>query len=135
MSEQLRSRLFLIGALWNLLGGAAIVLGTGIIFGLAKLSPPVPEIYYYAWIALFMTFGIGYWMVSRDFEGNRNIVILGIIGKAAFSIIFIVQFFAFKGLIPPLFWIPVIGDLIFALLFGISLASPSSRISRTKEPL
>ena len=124
MSEQFRSRLFFVGALWNLLGGVVIIVGTGIIFGLAKLSPPVPGIYYYAWIALFMTFGIGYWMVSRDFEGNRNIVILGIIGKVAFSVIFIVQFFAFKGLIPPLFWIPVIGDLGFALLFGVSLASP-----------
>jgi hypothetical protein len=124
MSEVFRSRLFLIGALWNLLGGVAIILGTGVIFGLAKLSPPMPEVYYYAWIALFMTFGIGYWMVSRDFENNRNIVILGIIGKVVFSIIFITQFFSSKGLIPPLFWIPVIGDLILALLFGISLASP-----------
>lgn len=121
MGESFYKRMFFVGALWNLLGGLAIVLGTGLIFGISKLTPPEPPLFYHSWIALFMTFGIGYWMVSRDLYGNRNIVILGIVGKLAFSFIFIVEFFTFKGELPPLLWISVIGDLTFVVLFWMFL--------------
>ena len=133
MSEQFRSRLFFVGALWNLLGGVAIILGTGIIFGLAKLSPPVPGIYYYAWIALFVTFGIGYFMVYRDPYGNKNIVILGIIGKLAFSAIFIYSMMATPGQAPGFFLIPVIGDLVFVLLFSMFLNFARGTITSTPQ--
>jgi hypothetical protein len=48
---------------------------------------------------------------------NKNIVILGIIGKLSFSIIFIYNMVVYRGQIPLFFIIPVIGDLVFVVLF------------------
>jgi hypothetical protein len=129
MGERFYKRMFLIGALWNLLGGVAIVLATPLIFGIQGLKPPQPRVYYDSWIALFMTFGIGYWIVSRELLRNRPIVVLGIIGKLAFSAIFIYGMLTLPGEIPRLFWIPVVGDLIFAILFWMFL-----RYSRNLAP-
>jgi hypothetical protein len=86
-------------------------------FASAQLSPPQPRVYYYSWIALFITFGIGYHLVYRDMYGNKNLVTLGIIGKLSFSAIFIAGIILNPGKIPLFFLIPVIGDLVFVVLF------------------
>ena len=121
MGEVFYRRMFLVGALWNVLGGAFVVLFTGRIFTLTSLTPPHPLLYFHSWIALFVTFGIGYFMVYRDPYANRNIVILGIIGKLAFSAVFLYNFFAFRNQVPEFFLIPVIGDLVFVVLFWMFL--------------
>ncbi len=121
MNESFYKRVFLIGALWNIAGGAFITLFAGWIFSTGGLTLPEPPAYFYSWIALFVTFGIGYYMVYRDMYGNKNIVILGIIGKVAFAIIFIYNMITFRGQIPLFFLIPVVGDLVFAVLFGMFL--------------
>ena len=113
--------MFLVVALWNVLGGIAIIALTRWIFTTSALAVPHPPVYYQSWIALFMTFGIGYYMVSRDPLGNRNIVILGIVGKLAFSAIYIANRLAYGQLVPLLFGIPMVGDLIFVVLFGMYL--------------
>jgi hypothetical protein len=117
MSETGYKRIFLIGALWNLVGGAFIIFATGWIFSTAGLTPPSPPLYYYAWIALFMTFGIGYYLVYRDLYRNRDIALLGAIGKLAFAVVFLWNFGAYQGQIPRFFLIPVFGDLVFVALF------------------
>jgi hypothetical protein len=117
MAEGFYKKMFLVGAIWNVVGGAVIVLATGWIFAGDHLSPPKPWVYYYAWIALFVTFGIGYYLVYRDMYGNKNIIVLGIIGKLSFSVIFITGMLAEPGTIPRFFLIPVIGDLVFVVLF------------------
>ncbi|MGH9359309.1 MAG: hypothetical protein ACRD1O_09080 [Terriglobia bacterium] len=119
MSEKWYKGMFLAGAIWNLLGGVFIIAATEWIFATAGLPTPRPALYYYAWIALFMTFGIGYAMVYRDMYGNKNIVILGIIGKLAFAAIFC--FFLFQGQAPRFFLIPVTGDLVFVVLYSMFL--------------
>ncbi len=119
MSESFYKRMFLIGAIWNLLGGVLLVL-TGWIFASVNLTPPYPPAYYQSWIALFMTFGIGYYMAFRDPYANKNIVILGMIGKLAFAAIFIGSMIVFPGQIPMYFLIAVIG-CVFAVLFGMFL--------------
>ena len=117
MGEGFYKKMFMVGAIWNVAGGAVIVLLTGWIFAGAQLSPPEPGVYYYSWIALFVTFGIGYYLVYRDLYGNKNLVILGIIGKLGFSAIFIAGMISEPGMIPRFFLIPVIGDLVFVVLF------------------
>ena len=121
MNEKFYKRMFLIGALWNILGGALIVVFTRWIFVTANLTPPHPPAYYHSWIGLFVTFGIGYYMIYKNMYANKNIVILGMIGKLAFAVIFIYNMVAFPGQIPMVFLIAAIGDLIFVVLFGMFL--------------
>jgi hypothetical protein len=121
MSESFYKRMFLLGAVWNLLGGVLVLVLTDWIFASARLTPPYPPPYYQSWIALFMTFGIGYYMAFRDPYANKNIVILGMIGKLAFAAIFIGNMIFSPGQIPMVFLIAVIGDVIFAFLFGMFL--------------
>jgi len=65
--------------------------------------------------ALTVIFGIGFAMVARDPERNRDIIRLGILMKLAFSLI--VLSYAIRDAIPfmwvPLAWI----DLGFAIAF------------------
>jgi hypothetical protein len=121
MGERFYKPMLFVAAVWNVIGGAFIIFRSDWIFGREGLSVPVPPLYYYAWIALFMTFGIGYYIVWRNPFANTNIILLGIIGKLAFSAIFIWNMLAFRGQIPRLFLIPVVGDLIFVVLFIIFL--------------
>jgi hypothetical protein len=121
MTELGWRRLFVIAAVWNLVGGVIIYGAAPRIFATAGLGVPDPAAYFHAWIALFMTFGIGYYLVSRDLHGRRDIVLLGIIGKFAFSVIFIAHMLARPGTIPALFLIPVVGDLVFVVLFALFL--------------
>ena len=121
MGQTFYNNMFLAGAIWNVLG-AAILLGIhDWVFYTADLNPPDPPLYFYGWIALFMTFAIGYYMVSRDLFNNKNIVILGIIGKLVFSGIFIYYVISASDLVPMLMLVPVIGDLVFVALFGMFL--------------
>ncbi|MGH9397103.1 MAG: hypothetical protein ACRD18_09675 [Terriglobia bacterium] len=130
MSENWYKNMFLVGALWNFLGGVFIIAATGWIFATAGIEPPQPPLYYYSWIALFMTFGIGYYMIYRDMYGNKNIVILGIIGKLAFAAIFISDLFLFQARVPRLFLIPVAGDLVFVVLYWMFLNFARQRVGR-----
>jgi hypothetical protein len=117
MSEATYKRIFLIGALWNLGGGALIIFLTDWIFGTAGLTPPSPPAYYQSWIALFMVFGLGYYFVSRDLYRNRDIALLGAIGKLAFTAVFLYNLSAYPGQIPQFFLLPMAGDIVFAILF------------------
>jgi hypothetical protein len=109
--------MFIIAAWWNLAGGAFIILATGWVFESAGLPPPSPPLYYQSWIALFLTFGLGYYLVARDMYRNRDIVLLGAIGKSAFAAVFLYHFAANPGSAPRFFLIPVAGDLVFVVLF------------------
>ncbi|HWB98246.1 MAG TPA: hypothetical protein VG672_16150 [Bryobacteraceae bacterium] len=117
MSEAAYRRMLLAGALWNLAGGTFVILATPWIFSQAGLVVPKPGVYYWSWIALFMTFGLGYYLAYRDMYRNRDIIRLGAIGKFAFAVIFLYGYYANPGEIPPFFLIPVIGDLVFVVLF------------------
>lgn len=116
-SDTFYRRVFLAGAIWNLAGGAFIVAATGWIFATAGLPTPSPPMYYQSWIALFIVFGVGYYLVARDLDRNRDIALLGGIGKLAFAAIFLYHYIASPGQAPAFFWIPLIGDVVFAVLF------------------
>jgi hypothetical protein len=117
MSESGYRRLFIIAAWWNLAGGAFIAFATPWIFESAGLPAPSPPLYYQAWIALFLTFGYGYLLVARDLFRNRDIALLGAIGKSGFAAVFLFHMARDPGVAPWFFLIPVIGDLVFVALF------------------
>jgi hypothetical protein len=120
-TEKFYRGVFLIGALWNVAGGVFVILFTGSIFKLSGLTPPDPPNYYQSWIALFMTFGIGYYLAYLDMYLNKNIILLGMIGKVAFAADFIIDILIYKGRIPAFFLVPAIGDLVFAVIFATFL--------------
>ncbi len=121
MGDVFYRRVFFVGALWNVLGGALIFLFQEWIFGRQGLSIPRPPLYYYTWIALIETFGVGYLMVWRSLYSYRGIVILGMISKLLFSSVFIWYMIILRSEVPTLFWIPALGDLVFVTLFGMFL--------------
>jgi hypothetical protein len=127
MTEQFYRRMFLVGAIWNLSGAVFVWLFMDWIFALANMPTPDPAAFYYSWIALFATYGIGVYMVYKDMYANTNMVVLGIIGKVSFALIFVYYYVSGTARIPPFFWIAVVGDLIFAALFATFLFGTAER--------
>jgi hypothetical protein len=117
MTANFYRRMFLVAAVWNIGGGVVIASFGGLIFSTAGLSLPEPPAYFHSWIALFVVFGIGYYMVYRDPYSNKNIVILGVLGKLGFSIVFAYNMIAYPDKIPLFFLVPLLGDLVFVGLF------------------
>jgi hypothetical protein len=117
MSETGYRRMFFIAALWNLVGGVVIWATTPWLFSTSGLSVPSPPLYYQAWVALILTFGLGYYLIYRDMYRNRDIVLIGAVGKSAFSAVFLYSFIAHPGDAPLYFLVPVVGDLVFVVLF------------------
>ncbi len=113
--------MFLVGAIWNLLGCAYLFLLPGWVFVPPYIDKPVPALFYQSWLALAFVFGIGYYIVYKDMYANKNIVIMGILGKTAFAIIFTINMLVYPG-VPKLFWGAVAGDAVFVIFFLLFLA-------------
>lgn len=128
MKRRFYRLVFLTGALWNVLGGLYIAAASDQIFARAGMAPPSPPLYFHSWIALFMVFGIGYYLAFRDMQRHRNVVLLGTIGKLAFSSLCFYHLAVHGDQVPMFFLIPAAGDLVFAALFSLFLASsPATR--------
>jgi hypothetical protein len=130
-TERFYRAVFLIGALWNVAGGIFIVVFTRWIFKISGLTPPDPPNYYQSWIALFIAFGIGYYLAYLNMYLNRNIILLGMIGKVAFAAIFLIEMLIYRGQIPAFFLVPAIGDLVFAVIFARFLVFTKKRGKQT----
>jgi len=79
-----------------------------------------PE-YLQLFVVLVFVIGIGYWWVSQDISRNREIVKLGIYAQC--SVFVVLAYQTLVGNVHPLYLIPGIIDLIFAILFGLFLYS------------
>jgi hypothetical protein len=113
--------MFLVSALWNVLGGAVLVVFMRWVFALSDVAMPDPPVWYYCWIALFVTFGVGILWVHRDMSRNRAFLPIGIVGKVSFSIIYVYFYLTRPDQVPAFVLIGVVGDLIFAVLYGMYL--------------
>ena len=118
------SKLFLIGALWNLsIGGSALLLPgliNKLVFGFKTVITYGATTFALrlTW-ALIFVYGIGYYFVSQDPEKNRGIVWMGILGKMA---VFITALFYFpKKVITLLAMLLCLGDFVFSILFTLFL--------------
>jgi hypothetical protein len=79
-----------------------------------------PE-YLQLFVVLVFVIGIGYWWVSQDISRNREIVKLGI--YAQYSVFVVLAYQTLVGNVHPLYLIPGVIDLIFAILFSVFLYS------------
>jgi len=129
-------RLFLIGALYNIVLGLIFLVFFSRLMSLFDMPMPPRElaVFHQMGILLAMVYGIGYYMVSRDLYAHKGIVLLGIIGKIIVFLLFL-HHLVFSGLHVLIFLIGV-GDLMFALLFckflvfarnGAGTGSPQAR--------
>jgi len=125
MTERTYRTIFLVGALWNLLGSGLFFIFWRQAFALFQLAPPNYLAFFQSWLALAFVFGIGYYYVYRDPYGNLNIVKLGICGKTLFAVIFVYHVI-FSGF-HPVFLSGAIIDLIFVILYVRFLAYARTR--------
>ncbi len=124
LTKEKYSKLFLIGALWNLsIGGSALLLPgfiNKLVFGFKTVITYGATTFALrlAW-ALIFVYGIGYYFVSQDPEKNRGIVWMGILGKMA---VFITALFYFpKKIITLLAMLLCLGDFVFSILYALFL--------------
>ena len=89
-----------------------------------------PE-YLQLFVMLVFVIGIGYWWVSRDISRNHEIVKLGIYAQC--SVFVVLAYQTLVGNVHPLYLIPGVIDLIFAILFGLFLYSYARRIKPALE--
>ena len=126
-SDTIYSRMFLISAIWNLYFSLGSIVMPGLSLKLAfgaDVARDVLNNYYAYTFYNFMSlsvliFGAGYYIVSRDVNKNRGIVLLGLAGKLIFFTYYTVSYFTSHCTI--LMFLTVAGDFIFSILFGYFL--------------
>ncbi len=110
--------LFIIAALWNLIGAIFGYFNTAYTFNgffARELADPLfYAIYQGAWGTTFVYF-FGYLIVAYNPIKHTGIVIVGLIGKVGFAISLLK--FYLSGLADAIVFIVIIGDFIFSLLF------------------
>jgi hypothetical protein len=108
-------KIFIVGAVWNWVATVSFALGYKIMFPLFGMELPRYPIFFLLFLGLAFSFGIGYYLVSRDIYKNHGIVKMGIIGKL---IVFVGLSWAW--LTGEIHFIPAsagIVDLLFAILY------------------
>jgi hypothetical protein len=111
-------RLFFIGALWNWSASVLLLFLYFVNQELLKYYHEIPEtmLWYYFFIGTVFVFGLGYYWISKDVQRNRDIIKMGIIGKPAVFLLFLV--YLMEGEAKLLLFLGGSVDLIFAVLFA-----------------
>jgi hypothetical protein len=84
-------------------------------------EPLINPEYSHLFLVLVFVIGIGYWWVGNDIEHNLSIVKLGIIAQS--SVFLVLAYHTLVSKLHPLYLIPGVIDLTFAILFGVFLNS------------
>ncbi|MEM6377582.1 MAG: hypothetical protein AAF705_05170 [Bacteroidota bacterium] len=110
--------LFIIAALWNLIGAGFGYFNTEhtfqVLFGQELNDPLFYEIYKGAW-GTTLVFFIGYLLVAYNPIKHVGVALIGGIGKLAFAVAELQLYLA--GLANPIILTIVVGDFIFCALF------------------
>ena len=116
--EKYYKLMFLIGSLWNIMGGVLLfVLSFTIpsVFTIAATPTPPTLLFYHAMVGMIITYGIGYFIVSRNITKNHGIIVIGSIAKLIFFLATVVFFF--MGDVNFNIVTIGLGDLFFVILF------------------
>ncbi len=124
LSDLFYSRMYTLGALWNLgIGFIGIVFydfSITLFFGPGTVADNlVSALFFRLFCTAVAVFGVGYYMVSRDLTSNRGIVWLGMASKILLFVIFTALFIA--GEVTFLAFLALCGDMAWALLFILFL--------------
>jgi hypothetical protein len=121
--------IFQLKAAINWIESLALLLADRWIRELLGQEPLANPEYLQLFVVLVFVIGIGYWWVSEDISRNHEIVKLGIYAQC--SVFIVLAYQTLVGNVHPLYLIPGVIDLIFAILFGLFLSS----YARTKSAL
>ena len=109
-------KLFTVAALFNFAVALPLLIAPAWLMGLMHITPAIePTVWVQQFAGLVLTFGIGYYWISRDPYGNRSLINLGIIGKSLVVVVGLWNVAA--GEVSWQFMIPASADGVFALLF------------------
>jgi hypothetical protein len=114
--EKYYRSLFLIAALWAWLVSVPYIFIYRYTFPLVGMKIPESPVWFLLSCLCVATFGLGYFLVSRNIGKNQGIVIIGMVGKIMVFILFL--FSTITGEISPLLMISASADLLFAVLFA-----------------
>lgn len=129
-NEQTWKNFFRFAALFNFAAALSLLFASELFFSLLMMPDrltieAVPWVHQFA--VLVATFGVGYWAISLDPAGKRDIIWMGCLGK---TLVFLMAWFDFFfNELPIGFPLLVVADLAFAgvyLFFLRSLGRASS---------
>lgn len=122
MSREFTQKMFLFAAIFNGLIGLGLLFIPGPFLDLIFITPALENP---TWANLFgwlvTLFGVAYYWISRDPESNRQLILLGIIGKLGVAAIALANVLA--GNISWQIMIPAGADALWAALFLRALGS------------
>lgn len=109
-------KLLFSAALFNWIAASALCFAYQPLFQIGGITPlPTHPLFLQLFAVLAFLFGVGYYWASRDLERNRNIIILGTLGKLLVFLFPLGYWLA--GSISWKLLILVSVDLVYALLF------------------
>lgn len=112
---------FLVKAAINWVESVALLLGDSAIRQWLNLKPLVNTEYSQLFLALVFVIGIAYWWVGQDISHNHGIIKFGIYAQT--SVFVVLAYQTAIGNVHPIYLIPGVIDLTFAILFGVFLYS------------
>lgn len=111
--------LFWTAAIYDFVLGVVFLVAHGAVYARFGVPPPNHPAYVQFAAAVVVTFGIGFWLVARAPQRNRDIIKLGILLKLAYSSV--VLGWWFQGRMPGM-WVPFAWiDLAFLVAFVAAL--------------
>lgn len=120
---------FLVKAVINWVESIALLFSDRLIREALNLKPLINPEYSQLFLVLVFVIGIAYWWVGNDISNNYAIIKFGV--YAQFSVFFVLAYHTLIGNVHPLYLIPGIIDLVFAILFSLFLYSDA----RTKPAI
>ena len=111
--------MFIIAALYDFILGIVFLIAFKPIYRMLGLTLPNHDGYVQFGAALVAIFGVGFWLVARAPQRNRDIIIMGILLKLSYAGVVLGHYFfgSVPGIWIPFAWI----DLIFAGIFIAAL--------------
>ncbi|MEF8796311.1 MAG: hypothetical protein V5A22_04625 [Salinivenus sp.] len=122
MSDRAYKIMFLVAAWHNFIGGTFFALFGNWVYRYGGINPPSPGIHYKTWVGLIFVFGVMYYMIYEDMYANKNLVIVGIVGKFVSSLPMVYGLLFYPESTPGLFIVPIFTDMSFGVLFFLFYA-------------
>ena len=118
---------FLFAAIYDIVLGIGFFFLFDPLFSALGIALPNNTSYIHLTAAFVFVQGLGYWFVYQDMSGNRGIVKLGIVYKAAFAALGL-YYAAIGQLLHPIFLVFAVVDAFFLVGFWLFLRRSTTNV-------